>query len=141
MCPDAGLQPIGDLEEDGIPRGVAPPVVHLLVAVEVQEVHGELGAPATPRQTVLDPLHQQGPVGQSGQRIGAAGVVQPTHDPLGVSLCEDSAHDRRRRTGEDEVIHPPPSMPDHPINDPVEQRSPRARDANAGHDDDPECEV
>jgi hypothetical protein len=49
---------------------VAQAVVDLLEAVQVQEQHGHRGGlPLGPLEGVVDPVLEQGPVGQGGERV------------------------------------------------------------------------
>ena len=68
--PHAGVQALGHLDEQPVPGGVAEAVVDLLEAVQVEEQHRHRGRLALgPLEGVVDPVLEQGPVGQRGQRV------------------------------------------------------------------------
>ena len=70
------LQPPRDLDEQLIARAVPERVVHHLEAVEVEEEHREPAAPASlgALQRHAQPLHEQGAVGEPGERVVERGV-------------------------------------------------------------------
>jgi hypothetical protein len=68
--PYAGQESLPDLDEEAVPGGVAEAVVDLLEAVEVQEQHRHRGAVASgPQQGVVDPVLEQGPVGERREAV------------------------------------------------------------------------
>jgi hypothetical protein len=68
--PHAGVEPLGHLDQEPVAGGVAQAVVDLLEAVQVQEQHGHRGCfPPAPFEGVVDPVLEQGPVGQRGQVV------------------------------------------------------------------------
>ena len=68
--PHAGVQALGHLDEQPVAGGVAEAVVDLLEAVQVEEQHGHRRRLALgPLEGVVDPVLEQGPVGQRGQRV------------------------------------------------------------------------
>ena len=68
-------QPLPDDGQHHVPGGVPVPVVDHLEVVEVEEKQAEL--PVRPGQLLLDPLHQQGPVREPGERVVVGLVLQP----------------------------------------------------------------
>ena len=65
-----GHQPPRDLDQHGVTRGVAEPVVDRLEAVEVdEEQRNPHAAPAGPVQGLRDPVEQDAAVGQVGQGV------------------------------------------------------------------------
>ena len=73
----AGLQPVGDLDEQPVARRVAEAVVDGLEAVEVEVAQPEAGARRRRRERLLQPLEEQRAVGQSGERVVRGLVPQP----------------------------------------------------------------
>jgi hypothetical protein len=81
--PHARVEPLRDLDEEPVAGGVAEAVVDLLEAVQVEEEDGHRGRlPLGPLEGVVDPVLEQGPVGQRGQ-----GVVEGLVDELVLELA------------------------------------------------------
>ena len=89
--PGRPLQPRGDLEQQRVTGRVPEAVVDDLEPVEVEEEHGEpAGLAFEPDQRLLQPVDEQYPVGQPGQRVlhrleserllGPLAVGQVAHD-------------------------------------------------------------
>jgi hypothetical protein len=76
----AALEPPGRGHQQLVAGGVAEAVVAVLEVVEVDEQHAQVGRVGA-GQGVLDPLGEQGPVGQAGQA-----VVEGLVDQLGLQL-------------------------------------------------------
>jgi hypothetical protein len=91
----AGLQPAGDLHQQLVPGQVAEAVVDALEAVDVQEEGGEAVLRPAPEagQAGGQPVHEQGPVGQAGQRVVEGAVPQPL---LGAAAVGDVGADGGR---------------------------------------------
>ena len=63
-------EPLADLDEQPVAGGVAEAVVDLLEAVQVQEQHRDRGGVAFgAEEGVVDPVLEQGPVGQGGEVV------------------------------------------------------------------------
>ena len=78
----AGAEPHRDLLEQEIARGMAEGVVDVLEAVEVEKQQGRHVAPAADAgDRLLEPLEQQNPVGQPGQRVVHARDTRPGDRP------------------------------------------------------------
>ncbi len=72
----AALEPVGDLDQEPVARGVPEAVVDGLEAVQVQVAEPEPLALAG-GERLLQPLEEQGAVGQSGERVVRGLVAQP----------------------------------------------------------------
>jgi hypothetical protein len=83
---DALLEPAGDRDEQLVAGVMADAVVHHLEVVEVDEEHGkELGRVAPGALNGLaQPLREEGPVGQPGERVVLRGVAQLPLDGLAL---------------------------------------------------------
>ena len=69
-APESGPEAIGHGDEQGVADQVAEAVVDVLEAVEVHDHHRHAPrGPGPPGQGLLEPVVEQGPVGQAGQRI------------------------------------------------------------------------
>ena len=93
----------GDLAKEAVAGLVAESVVDVLESVEVEEDHGRIGAGAgSATQRVLDPVPEQCPVRESGQRVveglvrqlvlgqlAVGDVVQVDDDASDVGLVEE----------------------------------------------------
>ena len=74
-------EPPGDGPEQVVAGGVAEAVVDRLEAVEVDEQDGDLDPSAGGRaERLLDPVEEEGPVRQAGQRV-VEGLVHRRHRP------------------------------------------------------------
>ena len=63
-------QPLSDGHEQLVADGVAIQVVHLLEAVEIREEdRSPVARPSPPANGRVEPLDQEGPIGQTGQRV------------------------------------------------------------------------
>ena len=90
------LQPRGDLAEQLVAVGVAEGVVDLLEAVQVDEQQGDLAVgPAAAARPCVEPVAQQHPVGQAGERV-VRGLV-PVAVGGGLQRLGLAAQPRRRR--------------------------------------------
>ncbi len=79
VAPEAGhgvlgpyglAEPLGHRDQQGVPGGVAPAVVEDLEAVEVDEQHRHPGtAPGGPGQGLVQPVGEQGPIGEAGEGV------------------------------------------------------------------------
>ncbi len=63
----AGLEPVGDLDQEPVAGGVAEAVVDGLEPVQVQVAEGEVAV--GPGDGLLQPLEEEGAVGQPGERV------------------------------------------------------------------------
>ena len=73
---DDGLETLRDHAEDGVADLVAADVVHTLEPVEVDDEEGErLGRPVGAGERLLDPIVEERPVGQAGERIAEHGSL------------------------------------------------------------------
>ncbi len=95
---DGALEPAGGLDQQLVADLVAGGVVDRLEAVQVEEEHGDPGARLVLRasgcQGGPQPLGEQRPVGQVGERIVERVVLQLglQHDPFGdVAAVQDQA--------------------------------------------------
>ena len=68
----------GDLEQ-AVALGVAEVVVDVLEAVEVAVDDGEVGG-ITPAEELLEPVVEQGAVGQAGERVGEGAALEVVLD-------------------------------------------------------------
>ncbi len=71
----AALQPVGDLDQQPVPRRVPEAVVDRLETVEV-EVAQAVAVASGPAEGLLQPLEEQRPVGQAGQGVVGGLVAQ-----------------------------------------------------------------
>ena len=71
------MQPVADLEQQGVARFVAERVVDRLEAIEVDQHQRALRAGGADfGEPVLEQLADEAPVGQPGQRVVACGMVE-----------------------------------------------------------------
>ena len=73
----AGLQPVGDLDQQPVAGRVAEAVVDGLEAVEVEVAQAEALARRRARERLLQAFEEQRAVGQSGERVVRGLVAQP----------------------------------------------------------------
>ena len=116
----ASLEPPGRGHQQLVAGGVAEAVVDVLEVVQVDEQHGQVGLVGT-GQGVLDPLGEQGPVGQAGQAVverlvdelglqllAVGDVAGVQHQPADVGVLEQVGGDRLGvQPGAVTVAHPP----------------------------------
>ena len=87
------VEPLGDLEQQGVPGGMARDVVDPLEAVQVAEQHGDLSPVARrPGESGLEPVHQQGPVRQPGEAVVQGSMGEAV---LGLHHVADVANDAK----------------------------------------------
>ena len=79
LRPQTGAQTSGSRQQKRVPRRMAPGVVDLLEAVEIEEDHGKVAVrPAPqPRHGQRQPIEEQHPVRQSCQRVVQRRMLQP----------------------------------------------------------------
>ncbi len=98
----AGADAAADLEQQVVADQVTDRIVDHLEAVQVDEQHGELFARVrdVALHRLLQPLQQQGAVGQAGQRVVQGFVFQPALDALALGdLFAQVAVGQRQRAG------------------------------------------
>jgi hypothetical protein len=80
------LEAAGDLDQEVVAGVVAEAVVDALEAIDVEVQHrerqGVAGLALGPPEQVLDPVHEQGPVGQVGERVVQAMALELLGDAL-----------------------------------------------------------
>ena len=71
--------PLAEFDQQLVARGVTQAVVHHLESIEVEKQHGKLARrlAAVLFQGEIEPVQEQGPVGQSGQRVVQHLMTQP----------------------------------------------------------------
>ncbi len=100
-------------DEDEVAGRVSEPVVHFLESIQVQEQHGDAGAPSPEScYGLLEAVEEETPVRQTGDRIVEGIVHQGRLDPLTLSSGPYDApehqdrHDGRQDRVEDDVRAP-----------------------------------
>ncbi len=102
-----GPEPLGDPDEELVTGGMAETVVDHLELVEIEEQHGDLlRGPVGAVEGVTDPVDEQRPVGQPGERVVERLAVQlplegpplgdvaaVEHDGVDVGIVEQVGHD------------------------------------------------
>ena len=109
----AGADPSGHLDEQGVAGGVSERVVDAFEVVDVEEDHGQARASLrAPPEPVLDLLAEQRAVGEIGERVVVRLVGQlllqlrePRDRALHAAVLEDDRRPRRQRPEETEVAH------------------------------------
>ncbi len=114
VTPDHLLQAGGDGHQQAVARGVTEPVVDGLEVVEVEEEEHGVGVTAVgPLRGLVEPVVQQGPVGEAGQLVvegavgegglllveaeleGAPGLVELAHDADQAPVAAETDHPQR----------------------------------------------
>ena len=94
---DGRVEPARDGAQQLVPDGMPERVVHDLEAVEVEEEDRAAAAgppPAGPSQRLLEPVEEQRPVRQPGQRVVHRGVLEPLDRAPVVGGVADGALQR-----------------------------------------------
>ena len=94
-------QPVGDLHEQVVAGAVTERVVHELEAVEVEEHHDRryAAAPVRDRDRVREPVDEELPVREPGERIVQRAVREQRFDVL-LALAGRARHADRDREHE-----------------------------------------
>ena len=105
LAADAGAEPVGDHHQGRVAGAVAEAVVEPLEAVEVAVAGRRSVLPSrfADEQRVLDPVGEQGPVGQAGQRVVEGLVAELGLEGVALGhvagVEDDAARRPRRREG------------------------------------------
>ena len=105
----APAEALGHDRQQPVAGGMAEPVVDRLEAVEIEDHHRDLAlAPPRPGQRPLQPVLEQRPVGEAGQRVELGQARQALGLPLaGQGMADGALQDRRVEPGPiDEVGDP-----------------------------------
>ena len=94
--PGARAEPLGRGDEQPVAHLVAQAVVHLLEVVEVEEQHRQrVPVAAGERQRMADPVAEERPVGEPGERVVERLVDQLLLQPLPLAHVAGVEHDPR----------------------------------------------